>query len=133
MPTSNELTPRQMREALKLSKQIDALRQRLYSIIGGKGSVPVAREQATANRGQTPKKRTMSPEGRARIAAAARARWAKFRGKGKAAAPAKASAKAAPKKRGGITPEGRARLAAAMKARWAARKKGAPAPNAAAK
>ena len=120
-----------MQEALKLGQQIDALRQRLYSLIGGQGAVPTAPKAAKTTGGSRGSgKRRMSPEGRARIAAAARARWAKFR---KQATPGKAVVKNGSKKRGGITPAGRARLAAAMKARWAARKKGAPALNATAK
>jgi hypothetical protein len=79
----------------------------------------------------------MSPEGRERIAAAQRARWAKA--KGGSSAPARATKPAASSKpaknvRVGTrthSPEVRARLAAAMKARWAAAKrKGLPAPNA---
>ena len=74
------------------------------------------------------KKRTMSAEGRARISAATKARWAarrtvkaaKFVVASKAAKPAKV------KKKSGLTPEGRAKLAANMKARWAARKAGKP-------
>ena len=74
----------------------------------------------------------MSAEGRARIAAAAKARWAKIKGtSGSSDASPKAAPKAAAGRRNGLTPEGRARLAAAMKARWADRKKGAP--NASAK
>jgi len=69
-------------------------------------------------------KRTMSPEGRARISAATKARWAARRA-GKPAAKvvaAKAGKPAKAKKKTGITPEGRAKLAANMKARWAARR-----------
>ena len=69
-------------------------------------------------------KRTMSAEGRARISAATKARWAARRA-GKAAkvivAP-KAGKPAKLKKKSGLTPEGRAKLAANMKARWAARR-----------
>jgi len=56
----------------------------------------------------------MSAAGRARIAAAARARWAKFRNGAKAAKPAKATRK---KKR--FNAAARAKLSAAAKARWA--------------
>ncbi len=55
----------------------------------------------------------MSAAGRARIAAAARARWAKYR---RGATPAKA-AKAVKKKR--FSAAARAKLSAAAKARWA--------------
>ncbi len=69
------------------------------------------------------KKRTMSLEGRARISAATKARWAARRAAKstekvapKAAKPAKA------KKKRNVSPEVRAKLAANMKARWAARR-----------
>ena len=72
----------------------------------------------------------MSTAGRNRIAAAARARWAKIKAGADGNAATKTSKPAGRKaKRGGITPEGRARLAAAMKARWAARKKTATAKS----
>ena len=73
-------------------------------------------------------KRTMSAEGRARISAATKARWAARRaGKAaKAVVAPKAGKPAKVKKKSGLTPEGRAKLAANMKARWAARKAGKP-------
>ena len=67
----------------------------------------------TSSSAPEPKKRTMSPEGRARIAAAARARWAKQRGTSKAAMPGKRTKKRT------MSPEARARISAAAKARWA--------------
>ena len=69
-------------------------------------------------------KRTMSAEGRARISAATKARWAARRaGKAaKAVVAPKAGKPAKAKKKSGLTPEGRAKLAANMKARWAARR-----------
>lgn len=112
-----------LKQAIKLQEQIDDLQRQLAKLFGA--ASPPARA-STAKRG--PGK--MSAAARARIAAAARARWAKVKaGANKTAQPAKASKK----RKGALTPEGRARLAALMKARWAARKKGAPAPNAAAK
>ena len=69
-------------------------------------------------------KRTMSAEGRARISAATKARWAARRaGKAaKAVVAPKVGKPAKVKKKSGLTPEGRAKLAANMKARWAARR-----------
>ena len=69
------------------------------------------------------KKSKMSAEGKARIGAAAKARWAARREA--KAAPAVPSTKpaaakpAAAKNKGGISPEARAKMAAAAKARWA--------------
>ena len=69
-------------------------------------------------------KRRMSAEGRARISAATKARWAARRTV-KAAKVVVASKAAKPaKKKRNLSPEGRARIAAAMKARWAAHKAG---------
>jgi hypothetical protein len=61
--------------------------------------------------GRTVARGTMSAEGRARIAAAQRARWAKLKGK-------KASATAPVKKRK-LSAAALARIRAAQKARWA--------------
>lgn len=65
------------------------------------------------------KKRNFSPEARARMAAAVKARWAKFRaakGQGK---PREVPGRPAPRGQGRVfTPEHRAKLAAAQKARW---------------
>ncbi|MCX6971378.1 MAG: hypothetical protein NTV93_14660 [Verrucomicrobia bacterium] len=70
------------------------------------------------------KKRTMSAEGRARISAATKARWAARRASktAKVVVAPKAGKPAKVKKKSGLTPEGRAKLAANMKARWAARR-----------
>jgi hypothetical protein len=61
----------------------------------------------------------MSPEARAKIAAAQRARWAKS--KGSSTVSVKAPAAKSVKKKGGLSPEGRAKIVAALKARWAAK------------
>jgi hypothetical protein len=60
----------------------------------------------------------MSAAGRAKIAAAQKARWAKINAAKGAAKPV---AKAAPvsKKKGQMSAEGKARIVAAQKARWA--------------
>lgn len=135
MASFDQLSTTQLRHALQLSEQIDKLQQQLGLILeGGSGAARTAAPSAspapaTAGRkpGRKGGKRTMSDEGRARIAAAAKARWAKIKGgSGESDSSPKAAIKSAPKKRGGLTPEGRAKLAAAMKARWADRKKGAP-------
>jgi hypothetical protein len=74
---------------------------------------------------KAPKKKTMSAAGRARVAAAQKARWAKIKsGKPvvKAAKPAVKAVAKPVKKKGGMSAAGRARIAAAAKARWAAAK-----------
>ena len=66
------------------------------------------------------KKSKMSPEARARIGAAAKARWSARRiGAPTVVAPAEKPIKAAKPARKGISPEGLAKIAAAAKARWA--------------
>jgi hypothetical protein len=110
----------QLKEAIQIKEQIGKLEARLKAIGTGKSSLPTAPKPA--KRGP----KTMSPEARAKIAAAARARWAKIKG----TKPAPAAKPAAKPKKGGMTPELRARISAALKARWAARKKGSAAPNA---
>lgn len=108
-----DLSTRNLEQALSIRRQIDVLERRLRGLVGGTGGdgakAPVRRAG----------KRRLSASARAKIAAAARARWARFRaGRG--------GAKAA-KKRGksgsGITAAGRRRLSQLMKARWAARRK----------
>lgn len=121
-----ELNTKQLRVALQLSEQIDTLQERLAALLGQKASAPAEAPPTTRGPGKSTRKsakRVMSPEGRARIAAAAKARWAKLRG-APAQSSTKAQSKAPAKRRSPITPEGRARIAAAMKARWAARKSG---------
>jgi hypothetical protein len=152
MPSTNQLSTNQLREALRLSEQIEQLQQRLNGLVGGTGSTGAARgrkraasgrkgkrfaQSAKSDQGAIPSsvgstggkaKRIMSPEARAKIAAAQRARWAKQEKSGESVV--RTEMIALPKKKGGLTAEGRARLAAAMKARWAsAKRKGESAPN----
>jgi len=98
----SSLTTTQLRRAADLKEKIEALNQELTSILGGSGSVSAK---------ATKKKGGMSAAGRAAVAAAQRARWAKL----KAAKPAGK----APAKKSKMTPSARAKIAAAQKARWA--------------
>ena len=129
-------TTASIQEALDIRKQIDALKAKVDQLMHGDvKAIPPSqppkrgRKKGSVNKAQaapavapkakpTEKKSKMSPEARAKIAAAQKARWAAQ--KGQTASPKQS--KSAPKKKGGMTPEGRARLAAAMKARWAAKK-----------
>jgi hypothetical protein len=94
-----------LQEAISIRRKIDALEKRLTSIIGV-GAAPAG---PVARGGR----RRMSAATRAKLAAAARARWASQ----------KAGMKTAAKKKGGISAAGRKRLSQLMKARWAARRK----------
>jgi hypothetical protein len=101
-----DLSESALEHALSIRRQITALERRLSSLLGGRtgGARPAGG------------RRPLSAAARAKIAAAARARWARERarrGHSKGAAPRKRRLSAA----------GRKRLSDLMKARWAARRK----------
>jgi hypothetical protein len=95
------LTTTQLRHAADLKEKIEALNKELSSILGAPAPVSA----------KAPKKGKMSAAGRANVAKAQKARWAKI----KAAKPA---AKAPAKKRT-MSAAAKAKLSAAAKARWA--------------
>ena len=98
------LTPKQLRQAANLKEKIVALEKELNQLFGSTAK-PVA--------SPAPKKRRkMSAAGRAKIAAAAKARWAKVKGQKTAAKPVK-------KARRKMSAVARAKISAAAKARWA--------------
>jgi hypothetical protein len=70
MNAISNLTPQQLRKAADIQERILLLQEQLSDLLG-----------ASADTGTPPptKKRTMSAAGRARIAAATKARWARFR------------------------------------------------------
>jgi len=109
-----DLSTRDLEQALSIRRQIDALQRRLSALMTGRGGAVATPAGRRAGR------RQLSASARAKIAAAARARWARFRAGKKGGA-----AKGGGKRRGrGITAAGRRRLSQLMKARWAARRKG---------
>lgn len=79
-----------LRRAGEILQEIERLQQELASLFGGNsGAVSASpRQGAKGAKAAKPqgKRRSMSPEARARIAAAARARWARYRSEKKAAA-----------------------------------------------
>jgi hypothetical protein len=102
----------QLRRVIAIKEEMAALNSQLDSILGEgpqAGEIPSPFSVAEGT-----KRRHVSAEGRARIAAAARARWAKFRGGsgGVSQKPAKTG-----KRR--LSAAGRAAIIAATKARWA--------------
>jgi hypothetical protein len=97
-----DLTPQQLRQAANLKDQIAGLEKQLHTIFG----------QTSVGQGPAAKKSTMSAAGKAKIAAAQRARWAKVKGQKAVATPAKGKMSAATK----------SALSAKMKAYWAKRK-----------
>ena len=125
----------QLKRAVQLAEQIDRLETELNQIIasaGGKASTAgSAVAKITAPKAAAPagKKGGMSAAGRARIAAAQKARWAKIKAGKSSGAPAAAS-KPKGRKTWKISAEARARMVAGAKARWAKIKAGkAPAPK----
>jgi len=106
MTNLSDLSTIELRRLIAIKEEIEALQGQIDSIVGGGGTPALSR-------GQGPKKRGMSAAGRARIAAAQRARWAKLKRKGKAAP------RTTKKKDRRHSPAVRAKLAAAARARWA--------------
>jgi hypothetical protein len=103
-----DISVKDLEEAISIRKQIDNLQRRLSSILRG-----TTQKQAAP----TASGRSFSPATRAKLAAAARARWAKMRGPG---------APAPSKRKGQLTPAGRRKLSQLMKARCAASLEGDP-------
>lgn len=102
MNSINSLSAEQLRRAAAIKDQIDTLENELGRILDGH-----------SGKGRTAGgRRTMSASARARIAAAQRARWAKYKAN-----------TAAKKARGGgrrkMSAAARAKIAAAARARWA--------------
>jgi len=100
------LTPAQLKHAADIKEQIAALEEELKAIIGGGNGAPAPFRSRRNN---------VSAAGRARIAAAQRARWAKFRGgKGEhgKSAPARIRTRT-------MSAAAKAKIAAAARARWA--------------
>ena len=108
-----DISVKDLQEAISIRQQIDNLQRRLSSLLRGAPQRPTAPTAAPG--------RFFSPATRAKLAAAARARWARTRGTGAvAAAPTRS---APPRRKGQLTPAGRRKLSQLMKARWAARRK----------
>jgi hypothetical protein len=100
-----------LKKLITLREQIDALQAELGSLLGGSGAgmpAPAAKRGRGGRRGIT-------AAGRAAIAAAQRARWAKLKGMKQAGA-APASKPSGKRKLSAAT---RKAMAAAAKARWA--------------
>jgi len=109
-----DISVKTLQEAISIRQQIDNLEKRLSSLLAGAPSRPTAPTGG----------RYFSPGTRAKLSAAAKARWAKKRG----------ATTAAPRRiKGQLTAAGRRKLSQLMKARWAARRKAGGAKKAPAK
>ena len=120
MSSITNLSVLQLRQAANLKEEIAALENQLGQLLGSTIQ-PVTVKSTTA---KAPKPQGgMSAAGKARIAAAQKARWAKIKAaKAVVTAPSavKPVAAATPaKKKFSMRAEARARIAAAQKARWA--------------
>lgn len=104
MITIDQLTSKQLRQAISIKDKIAVLETKLNQLFGSPTAQPVA--------AKTPKKRKMSAAGKARIAAAQKARWAKVNAGKSAAKPVK-------KARRKMSAAAKAKIGAAAKARWA--------------
>ena len=102
MTTIDNLSIEDLKRAVEIREEIDSLRAQLNKILGGEIPLPKAPK---GKRG-----RKVSAAGRARMAAAQKARWAKVHGAAVVAAPVKAKRK--------MSAAGRAAISAAAKARW---------------
>jgi hypothetical protein len=99
MTDITNLSSRELRHIANLKEKIDSLQDELARMVGGTAPGPR-------------RKSGMSAAGRARIAAAQRARWAKFHG-------SKKTEKTGPKSKRTLSAAARAKIAAAARARWA--------------
>ena len=97
------LTSLQLRRAADIKDKIESLQKDLTRLLGTNGAPA------------PPKRRKMSAAGRARIVAAAKARWAKMKRE-------KTSAKPAKKSKGKMSAAAKAKLSVRMKALWKVRK-----------
>jgi hypothetical protein len=90
MTASKQPTVEQLKRAVAVAEEIKSLELQLAGILSGEEAVAPAPARRAAKKVKAekstdaPKKRNMSPEGRARIAAAQKERWAKTKGKKKA-------------------------------------------------
>jgi hypothetical protein len=115
MTKLKDLTTGQIQRIIAVKEQIEALKGQIDSIAAGGGDGTGS--STPFSKAKPPKKRRMSRAGRAAIAAAARARWAKYRGNGAAKAEKPA------KKRRKVSAAVKAKLASIARARWAKAKK----------
>ena len=102
MNSISHLSIKKLLKAAKLKQRIETLEKQLLKLLGSNGSTPKPAPK---------KRRRMSPKGRARIAAAQKARWAKTKGRKLAAKPVKNT-------RRKMSASAKAKISAAAKLRW---------------
>ena len=116
------LTPQQLRDAADLQERVEALQNELNELLdddmAGPAQAAVDTDQSPdrPKNGRRKKRRRLSPEGRANIIAATKARWAARRGE---VVPEQTPAAEPVKRKRRISRALREARSAAMKARWA--------------
>jgi hypothetical protein len=77
---NTDITTADLRRAISLREKIESLQSELASILGGRKATR-AKKTAVAKKPRKRRKRHLSPEARARIVAAVKARWERERAK----------------------------------------------------
>ena len=108
MSSISNLSVQQLRKAASLKEKIQSLEKELGKLLGSTAA-------SVSSPAPKVKKFTMSAAAKAKISAAAKARWAKVKG-------TSAAKPAAKKTKGKMSPAAKAKLSAKLKAIWAARK-----------
>src|SRR5437868_2944797 len=116
--TLNSLGPSLEESGRNIKDATATLRSEPWRLIWPSTKKYSATEQSPAAGG-----RTVSAATRAKVAAAARARWARARGGRKAGTTIAKAGKARTRRRGRMSPAARKKLSDLMKARWAARRR----------
>lgn len=111
------LSSKQLSRAAQIKEKIESLQNELDALVGSPGSTrPGGSSSSGAAKGKGP----ISAAGLARIKAAQRARWAKFRKeKGLAGTGNGSAASSASNGKRAMSPAARAKIRAIAKARWA--------------
>jgi len=112
MTTIKDLTTTQLQQIIDIKEQIETLQSQLDSIGGGTGPKLGRPKGSGRGLGKPKGGRRMSAAGRAAISAAAKARWAKYRGNGEVKADKPA------KKKRTVSAAARAKMAAVARKRW---------------
>jgi hypothetical protein len=78
---NTDITTSDLRRAIALREKIERLQSELASILGGTRRGPRGKKPAVVKKPRKRRRRKLSPEARARIVAAVKARWERERAK----------------------------------------------------
>ena len=126
MPTTQYPSMEQLKRALEIARKIEALESELAGVLDVKSGPLSASKAKSQSKAAAPLKgvrqrRTMSPEGREKIAAAQRNRWMKVKGgNGSSTTAAVRNSLTRPiRAKRIVSPESRAKMAESARIRWA--------------